>query len=107
ADLTILDAAVALVVDRTRFLAVPVSKSGGRRGGYLAVTDRVTTRCLRDVLDGMPGFPDVRVVWATTPAQCHAVEWGEARPGCWDDYVQGRFYGYSDQAIAQFVEEHP
>ncbi|EYT79347.1 hypothetical protein CF54_31865 [Streptomyces sp. Tu 6176] len=109
ADLTILDAAVTIVVDRTRFLAVPVPvpvpETGGRRGGYLIMTRRRTAQCLRDVLDGMAGFPDVRVVLPSTRAECHAVRWGDEPPGCWDDYGQGHFYGYRDQAIGQFVAD--
>ncbi|CAM5559598.1 hypothetical protein STENM36S_01175 [Streptomyces tendae] len=104
ADLSLLDAAVVAVVDRVGYLAVPVSETDGqRRGGFLAVDDRLTARCLRSALLGRPGFPAVRVRWSSDRRVCHNVEWGEAPPDTDDDQVRGHFYGYSEQAIDRFV----
>ncbi|MFF8882136.1 DUF6302 family protein [Streptomyces flaveolus] len=108
ADLSLLDAAVVAVVDRVGYLAVPVGGSGGqRRGGFLAVDDRLTARCLRYALLGRPGFPAVRVQWSSDHSVCHNVAWGEAPPDTDDDQVRGRFYGYSEQAIDRFVMARP
>ncbi|MEU0853790.1 DUF6302 family protein [Streptomyces flaveolus] len=104
ADLSLLDAAVVAVVDRVGYLAVPVGGSDGqRRGGFLAVDDRLTARCLRYALLGRPGFPAVRVQWSKDHSVCHNVMWGEAPPDTDDDQARGRFYGYTEQAIDRFV----
>ncbi|MCG8970205.1 DUF6302 family protein [Streptomyces sp. CL12-4] len=104
ADPSLLDSAVVAVVDRVGYLAVPVGGAGNqRRGGFLAVDDRLTARCLHYVLMGRAGFPAVRVQWSTDRSVCHNVEWGEAPPDTDDDQVRGHFYGYSEQAIDRFA----
>lgn len=103
AERKILEVAVVVVVGGAAFLAVPCG--GGRRGGYVCADDTDVVWRLRDVLDRIDGFPDVRVRWSTEPDVCHAVVWGDPSPGFADDRRRGRFYGYSDEAIAAFVQE--
>jgi hypothetical protein len=55
------------------------------------------------VLDGRPGFPDLRVRWSPYRDTCHVVECGEIPPD--DDAERGRFYGYSAEAISTFLAE--
>jgi hypothetical protein len=105
ADLSLLDSAVVAMVARVGYLAVPVGGAGNqRRGGFLAVDDCITTRCLHYVLMGRAGFPAVRVRWSRDRTVCHSVLWGEDPPDTDDDRVRGRFYGYSEQAIAAYAE---
>ncbi|MFI1795393.1 DUF6302 family protein [Streptomyces olivaceoviridis] len=58
-----------------------------------------------DQLRQLPGFPDARVRWSTDPDVCHAVEWGDPVPNTTDGHLRGKFYGYSDEAIAAYAEE--
>lgn len=61
----------------------------------------------RGLLADRPGFPDVRVRWSPYRDTCHTVAWGKPAPAWWeDDVVFGRFFGYSEAAIARFVERH-
>ncbi|CAM5642581.1 hypothetical protein STENM36S_01143 [Streptomyces tendae] len=79
ADLSLLDAAVVAVVDRVGYLAVPVSETDGqRRGGFLAVDDRLTARCLRSALLGRPASPQCACGGPAT-AECATTSSG-ARP---------------------------
>ncbi|KUN32573.1 hypothetical protein AQJ11_03340 [Streptomyces corchorusii] len=103
ADPTLLDYAVVIVVDGTGYLVVP--RCGRRRGGYVSANDAEVIWHLCDQLRALPRFPDVRVRWSTDPDVCHAVEWGDPVPNTPDDRVRGKFYGYSDEAIAEYAEE--
>ncbi|MEJ8654697.1 DUF6302 family protein [Streptomyces sp. MS1.AVA.3] len=102
-DPSLVDAGVAVRVgDCSSYLAVPVG--GLRRGGFLPVVDIVTGLTVRGLLTGLPGFPDVRLSWGSKAD--HVVRWGERVPYQEeDDEVQGRFYGYSSEAIAGFVAQ--
>ncbi|MFF5019108.1 DUF6302 family protein [Streptomyces sp. NPDC001165] len=102
-DPKLLDTGIVVAVDHIGYLAVPVG--GQRHGGSISAADRATARSLRDALTGRPGFPQVRVRWSTCPSVCHVVEWGDKSPDIDDDTVRGRFYGYSDRAIAAFADE--
>lgn len=86
-----------------RYLAVPVG--GRRRGGYLSVADVITGMAVRGLLGDHPGFPDVRLRWSRFEDACHTVEWGAPAPEADDPVKLGRFYGYSDEAVARFQAE--
>ncbi|WP_369228784.1 DUF6302 family protein [Streptomyces sp. R21] len=104
ADAWLLDKSIAVRTLRMPFLAVPVG--GSRRGGYFPVTCLCFGLRVRDVLLEQPGFPDPRLRWSPYPDTCHVVEWGERPPTLWgdcDDVTLGRFYGYSEDAIARFT----
>jgi hypothetical protein len=102
ADPSLAARGLAVRFDWYTHLAVPV---GGRRlGGYLSAADIMTGLAIRALLLGHPGFPDVRLRWSPDPDCCHVVEWGARAPLSDDDEVRGRFYGYSDHAIAQCKE---
>ncbi|SCD54337.1 hypothetical protein GA0115261_100833 [Streptomyces sp. OspMP-M43] len=65
---------------------------------------------VRDLLLGHSGFPDLRVQWSLYPDTCLVVEWGERPPklgGDRDATTLGRFYGYSEAAIAAFGAAEP
>ncbi|MWA07683.1 DUF6302 family protein [Streptomyces sp. BA2] len=99
ADTWLLEKSLALRTLRMPFLAVPVG--GTRRGGYYPVSCFCIALRVRDVLLGRHGFPDPRVNWSTDPNAHGVVEWGERHPWLSDEDVLGRFYGYSDAAIAR------
>ncbi|MBB1245498.1 hypothetical protein GL263_18300 [Streptomyces durbertensis] len=106
ADPAILADAVAIRVFRAPLLAVPVG--GSRRGGYMSFDLLSLAVATRRLLDTQPGFPNLRVRWSPYLDTCHTVEWGDPAPAWWeDDVVFGRFYGYSQDAIAAFVRHHP
>ncbi|WP_281368393.1 DUF6302 family protein [Streptomyces boluensis] len=51
---------------------------------------------------------ELRMRWSPYRDTGHTVEWGDPTPEWWeDDTVFGRFYGYSEDAIARFVRHHP
>ncbi|ESQ05646.1 hypothetical protein B590_07855 [Streptomyces sp. PVA_94-07] len=105
AEPALLTDAVAVRVFRAPLLAVPVG--GPRRGGYMSfdlLTHATETHVL---LAEHPGFPRLRVRSSPYRDTCHTVEWGDAAPD-WreDDAVFGRFYGYSEAAIAAFTRRH-
>lgn len=105
AEPAVLDCAVAVRVFRAPLLAVPVG--GPRRGGYMSFELLSLAIATRGLLADRPGFPDLRVRWSPYRDTCHTVEWGEPAPEWWeDDAVFGRFYGYSEAAIAEFVRQH-
>ncbi|MGA5124416.1 DUF6302 family protein [Streptomyces pseudogriseolus] len=99
ADPAILVDAVAICVFRAPLLAVPAG--GTRRGGYMSFDLVTLAMAARDLLDGRPGFPDLRVRWSPYRDTCHVVEWGAQPPA--DDVSRGRFYGYSPKSIADFL----
>ncbi|MFJ6014433.1 DUF6302 family protein [Streptomyces sp. NPDC092952] len=96
-DLSLMEAALTVRVGGVAYLAVPVG--GARRGGYLPMPELAMGCAVRDALRGTPGFPDVRLRWSPYEDACHVVAWGERAPE--DDELQGRFYGYSAEAITQ------
>ncbi|WP_327249871.1 DUF6302 family protein [Streptomyces sp. NBC_01320] len=105
ADAWLLEKSVALRTLRMPFLAVPVG--GKRRGGYYCVPCLCFGLAVRDALQDLPGFPNLRLKWSPYPDTCHVVEWGEQEPArWWDDVERGRFHGYSDPAIAEFIGLH-
>ncbi|MGW5434621.1 DUF6302 family protein [Streptomyces sp. NPDC004059] len=99
ADPAVLVDAVGICVFRAPLLAVPVS--GARRGGYMSFDLLTLAMAAKALLDGWPGFPYLRVRWSPYRDTCHVVEWGEAPPD--DDAEQGRFCGYSGEAISRFL----
>lgn len=105
AEPALLADAVAVRIFRAPLLAVPVG--GTRYGGYMSfdlLLHAVSTRLL---LTAQPGFPDLRVRRSPYRDTCHTVEWGDPAPDRWeDDAVFGRFYGYSEAAIAAFAGHH-
>ncbi|MBT2491602.1 hypothetical protein J7E96_24355 [Streptomyces sp. ISL-96] len=103
ADPALLEDSVAICVFRAPLLAIPAG--GQRLGGYHPVTDMNVGLAVRDLLQGRPGFTNLRLRWSPYPDSCPVVEWGEKSPTLWGryDYVTlGRFYGYSDVAIDEF-----
>ncbi|MFE7780607.1 DUF6302 family protein [Streptomyces nigrescens] len=104
ADPGLADAGFAVALFGASLLAVPVG--GVRRGGYASfgqVADAIQARTL---LDNVPGFPGLRVRWSPYRDTCHTVEWGEPAPQWWEgDEVFGRFFGYSDAAISNFLRQ--
>ncbi|MFJ2400402.1 DUF6302 family protein [Streptomyces xanthochromogenes] len=101
ADPALLVGAVAVCVFRAPLVAVPVG--GIRHGGYLSVAEFTRAAEARSLLADRPGFPHARVCWSPYRDACHTVEWGESAPPWWeDDAVVGRFYGYSEAAIAAY-----
>lgn len=98
ADPSLLEGAVGVCVHRAPLLAVPIG--GTRRGGFLSFDLLILADKTRGLLDGLPGFPDVRVRPSPYRNTCHVVEWGGQPPACdYDDPARGRFYGYSEAAI--------
>lgn len=105
AEPALLADAVAIRVFRAPLLAVPVG--GLRRGGYMSFDVLTLATATRRLLTEQPGFPDLRVRWSPYRDTCHTVEWGDPAPEWWeDDTVFGRFYGYSEAAVAAFVRRH-
>ncbi|MDL2075839.1 DUF6302 family protein [Streptomyces sp. GXMU-J15] len=106
-DAWLLEKSVAVRTLRMPFLAVPVG--GTRRGGYYLVSCLCFGLKVRDLLLEHSGFPDLRVRWSPYPDTCFVVEWGERPPTLWGDRdatTLGRFYGYSEAAIAAFIGRH-
>ena len=98
--------AVAVQVFRAPLLAVPAG--GARRGGYMPFDLLALATETRDLLTGRPGFDNLRVRWSPYRDTCHTVEWGEPAPNWWmGDWACGRFYGYSEEAIAAFLGHPP
>ncbi len=105
ADPAILADAVAICVFRAPLLAVPIG--GSRRGGYMSFDLLSLAMATRRLLDTRPGFPNLRVRWSPYRDTCHTVEWGDPAPDWWEDNADvGRFYGYSEAAIAAFMRRH-
>ncbi|WP_327376541.1 DUF6302 family protein [Streptomyces sp. NBC_01216] len=105
AEPALLADAVAVCVFRAPLLAVPVG--GPRHGGYMSFDLLTLATATRGLLTERPGFPDLRVRWSPYRDTCHTVEWGDPAPEWWeDDAVFGRFYGYSEAAIAAFMQRH-
>ncbi|BDH10518.1 DUF6302 family protein [Streptomyces hygroscopicus] len=104
ADPDLADAGVAVAFLGAPLLAVPVR--GERRGGYARFGHVVDALQARALLGTVPGFPDLRVCWSPYRDTCHTVVWGAPAPQWWEgDEVFGRFFGYSDYAIADFLRQ--
>jgi hypothetical protein len=88
------------VVTEDGDLAVPIG--GKRHGGYIQVDSRAAGRRLVRRLSESPAeFPDARLV----RGDGWLVEWGPELDcrGNGEDYVAaGRYFGYSEAAIAAF-----
>lgn len=106
AEPALLADAVAVRVFRAPLLAVPVG--GSRRGGFMSFDLLTLAMATLVLLAEQPGFPHLRVRWSPFRDTCHTVEWGDPAPEWWeDDAVSGRFYGYSEEAIAAFAGRRP
>lgn len=104
ADPDLADAGFAVALIGAPLLAVPVG--GVRRGGYASFGHVVDALQARALLGTVPGFPGLRVRWSRYRDTCHTVEWGEPAPQWWEeDTVCGRFFGYSADAIADFLRQ--
>jgi hypothetical protein len=105
ADPSLLDSAVAVCAHRAPLLAVPVG--GTRRGGFMSFDLLILAENTCGLLEGRAGFSDVRVRPSPYRDTCHVVEWGAQPPECtYDNAARGRFYGYSEAAIAGFRSGH-
>ncbi|RSS94244.1 hypothetical protein EF903_06815 [Streptomyces sp. WAC05292] len=104
ADPDLVNAGVSISLFRMPLLAVPVA--GRRRGGFLSVGNLIDAYSIGGLLARRTGFPDTRVRWSVYPDTCHVVEWG-GRPPTGGDDALGRFYGYSEAAIAEFAAGRP
>ncbi|MER6520238.1 DUF6302 family protein [Streptomyces sp. NPDC001553] len=100
ADPTQADRGIGVSVYRLPLLVVPIG--GRRRGGYYATEEPTVALAVRAALAREPGFPDLRVR-GPEYFDCHTVQWGAPGPPVEDDIACGRFYGYSDAAIADFL----
>ncbi|MEU7180827.1 MULTISPECIES: DUF6302 family protein [Streptomyces] len=100
----LLHSSVAVRVFRAPLLAVPVG--GRRRGGYFSASEVSIGLAIRNALAGTPGFPNTKLRRALFPDCCHVVEWGETPPDTESDVALGRFYGYSERAIAAHVHQN-
>jgi Family of unknown function (DUF6302) len=107
-DLSLLDRAVAIGGD----LAVPVG--GERRGGYVCVGGEEEAAAVIALLASIPGFPNLRAVLSHDPEVADNVRWGGDEPPVPDmdesdlewarwDVATGRFCGYSEKAIREYV----
>ncbi|WP_406360625.1 DUF6302 family protein (plasmid) [Streptomyces sp. NBC_01544] len=108
ADPELLENSLALRTLRIPFLAVPVG--GSRQGGSYEVTCSCFGLKVSDALRDRHGYPGIRLRWATSPHDCYVVEWGERSPmlrGRNDVATLGRFYGYTDLAIADAITKSP
>ncbi|MET8538305.1 DUF6302 family protein [Streptomyces sp. NPDC005065] len=104
ADSELLKNSLALRTLRIPLLAVPVG--GSRQGGTYEVTCLCFGLKVSDFLRGKRGYPDIRLRWAPSPHDCYVVEWGERSPtlrGRTDTAKLGKFYGYTDLAIAEAI----
>jgi hypothetical protein len=102
-DQSLVDDSVVVVIDGTRYLAVPVG--GQRRGGYIPVDDRDHLWQLRDALKDRTGFPFVRLRWSDRPDVCHSIAWGDLMPRSADSDEQSQFYGFDPAAVARADDE--
>ncbi|MEU7162219.1 DUF6302 family protein [Streptomyces chrestomyceticus] len=105
ADLAVLSGAVALHVSPPPLLlAIPVG--GSRRDRYVSYGLVAIAMEARDLFTGRAGFPDLRIRWSPYSDTCHVVGWGDPVPLWWEDEsLGGRFYGYSETAIAAYVQQ--
>lgn len=100
ADPSLLDGALEFKDGEHITLCVPVG--GTRRGGYIPLSTLNACRRAARLLTDREGFPNLRIVKSTDREVCHNVAWGDPAPGVKaSDLDRGRFYGYSEQAIAK------
>ncbi len=108
-DPSLLVRAVAIGGD----LAVPVG--GQRRGGFVCVDGEGGAAMAIALLAGIPGFPNLRAVLSQDAEVADNIRWGDDEPpvpqsddasdlewAC-SDMAAGRFYGYSEKAIRDFL----
>lgn len=107
ADPRLLESSLALRLLRIPFLAVPVG--GSRLGGFYRVPCICFALKVSDFLRGRDGFPHPSLRWVSSPHSCYAVEWGEKPPALWGNdnpITLGRFYGWTNSAIAGSVAKY-
>ncbi|PAZ16590.1 hypothetical protein CLM62_06470 [Streptomyces sp. SA15] len=102
-DPALLDACVVVVIEESRYLAVPVG--GKRRGGYILLDDTNHLEQLRDALKDRDGFPSVRVRWSRHPDVCHSIAWGDPHPRTTDQNKVLEFYGFDLDAVERAWKE--
>jgi Family of unknown function (DUF6302) len=100
ADPSLLDGAVGVCVHRAPLLAVPIG--GARRGGSMSFDLLILADKTRGLLEGLPGFTDVRVRPSPHRDAFQVVEWGDQPPACaYGHEARGQFYGFSQAAISR------
>jgi Family of unknown function (DUF6302) len=88
--------------------------AGQRRGGFVCVDGEEEAAAAIALLASIPGFPNLRAVLSHDPEVSDNVRWGGDEPPVPDedesdlewarwDVVMGRFYGYSEKAIRDYV----
>ncbi|BBA96886.1 hypothetical protein RVR_2389 [Actinacidiphila reveromycinica] len=103
ADPELLRGAVGVRVHRAPLLAVPIG--GTRLGGSMSIDLIVLAEKVHDLLLGLRGFPDLRVLPSPYRSGGQVVEWGARPPSSpHDDAARSRFYGYSEAAIERRAE---
>ena len=93
-------------------VAIPVG--GPRRGGCLSLSEADNVQQAIDQLSLWDGFPNLRAEYSDDDEVCHVVRWGDDPPpipdmsaddAAWEafDIANGRFYGYSEDAIQRYI----
>jgi hypothetical protein len=89
-------------------LAVPVGKL--RRGGHVVAPDKDQGKKIARLLAKHPGFPKPRVIKSSYYSSSWEVVWGDPPPfddratdGTSETIMRGIHFGYTDEAIAEFV----
>lgn len=85
-------------------LAMPVG--GSRHSGHVVAPTKTRAKRIARELAKRRGFPNLRVVASGYYGDFWEVEWGNrVPPGTTDEHtiVRGIYYGYSDQAIVEFI----
>ncbi|MFE0774185.1 DUF6302 family protein [Streptomyces sp. NPDC058861] len=98
------DRGIAVQTWGTPSLLIPVG--GRRQGGYYPAATWSTAVQVWFRIRRRPGFPRARIRWSRYPDVYHNVVWG-AEPPLEDEWARGRFYGYSDAAINDFLSRLP
>jgi hypothetical protein len=109
-DVWLLDHAIVL---NNGDLAVPVG--GERHGGFICADGLEQAQTLAGELHDKPGFPNITITINDDPEVMDNVSWGDTPPPSvpniddsdqtWaqHDVDTGRYYGYSEKAIYDFV----
>ncbi|TLQ39365.1 DUF6302 family protein [Streptomyces marianii] len=103
-DPALADEGIAVQTWGSPLLLVPVG--GQRRGGYYPAATWSTTLQIWLRIRRRQGFPRTRIRWSRDLEVCHNVIWG-AEPPQEGDRARGRFYGYSETAINDFLSRFP
>lgn len=93
------------VVDEKRQSVYLLAIGAAAGGGYIALGSMRECREAVKQLKGKSDFPNVRIVKGMKNAMynvMHNVRWGEPEPKTHDDVKIGKFYGYSQNAIARY-----